>query len=48
MRLSKSKYVNINSQKIIGMQLVDASDQPTPGVIITFNDLLSYTLDVCK
>ncbi len=33
-----------NSQKIVE----DASDQPTPGVIITINDLLSYKLDVCK
>ena len=51
-RLSLSKYVNIRTEdnrNATGAIVEEAaSDQPTPGVIITINDLLSYKLDVCK
>ena len=37
-----------DNRNVTGAIVEDASDQPTPGVIITINDLLSYKLDVCK
>ena len=37
-----------DNRNATGTIVEDASDQPTPVVIITINDLLAYKLDVCK
>ena len=41
------KFIEDN-RNATGAIVEAASDQPTPGIIITINDLLSYRLDVCK